>query len=241
MKEKALRWMPAAMMLLAAFGVVSAPALAGPVFILPGGAVTPGNVVFPPPGPLVHVLPYAIHLFPIGPVPLPPGGTVGPHVYGDFVPNPLDPHHWEIELNNTNAVETAWNVKITSPGGDEFLGSVTLSPNWSAYWDVHYADVPEVGGLWTLLATNPLGGTPGLQIDSSVIEYNQPLFGVGPSGPWFAGPAGAGPGGRIGVLLHDIPLADISVTPFPEPASLTLLALGGLGWLWMLRRRARNG
>jgi hypothetical protein len=135
-------------------------------------------------------------------------------------------------LTNTPLAVAAFDTRIRVPGGGvAFLGSITLAPGWSAYWDIHYPDVPEVGGLWAFQALNPVGGVPGLTIDSSVIEYNSPLAGPGPIGPLFAGPAGGF--GAAGGLLGT-PLVDITATP--EPASLAMLALGGLA---VLRRKRR--
>jgi hypothetical protein len=39
------------------------------------------------------------------------------------------------------------------------------------------------------------------------------------------------------IYPNAVPLFSIDASPVPEPAPLTLSALGGLGWLWQIRRR----
>jgi len=203
------------------FMVFPAFVVAGPLFVLPGGPV--------------HLPGFVVHLPPIGPVPLPPGGVVGPIPYGDGMPNPVDPHHWEIELNNAGPAAFAQDVVITAPViGVAFAGNIFLAPGSSAYWDIHYPDIPEVGGFWTFLATNPPAGPPGVLIDSSVLEYNFPLVGAGPAGPLFLGPGGFGP-------LLGMPPILIGITPpVPEPATITLALCGGVALVGFARRRKQR-
>jgi hypothetical protein len=176
---------------------------------------------------------FVVHLPNVGPVPLPPGGIVGPVPFFDGIPNPLDPHHWEIELNNFGAVPLASDVVIAVPGGGiAFLGNITLVPGGSAYWDIHYPDVPEVGP-YVFFATNSPGGVPTWTIDSSVIEYNFPMAGPPPGGgPIFVGP----PGSFVGPALGG-PLISINI---PEPSTLALASVAAVATGFFAARRRRK-
>ena len=196
--------------------------------LVPVAAVAAPLVALPahPPG-------FVVHLPPIGPTPLPPGAIIGPIPYFDGMPNPLDPHHWEIELNNGALGVMMSDVLITVPGGGiAFFGNITLGAGVSAYWDIHYADVPEVGGPWFFTATNPLGGPFGLTVDTSVIEYNFPLVGPGPVGPVFIG----GPGLVAPPMFLGPP---ITFTVVPEPATITMALCGAIAVAGAAYRRRR--
>ena len=108
------RWCAISMAMLLALGLSTAPLLAAPLFLHPGGTHPPG---------------FAVHLPAFAPAPLvPAGAAVGPIPYGDLLPNPFEPHHLEIELNNPTAVPASFNVAITYPGGAFPLTGISLPP-----------------------------------------------------------------------------------------------------------------
>jgi hypothetical protein len=179
---------------------------------------------------------FVVHLPNIGPAPLPPGAVIGPIPFFDGMPNPLSPHAWEIELHNTGPGVTASNVTIAVPGGGiAFLGNIALAPGGSAYWDIHYLDVPEIG-LYFFTASNAPGGVPGWLIDSSVIEYQFPLPAPAPLG----GPMFFGAGGVAGPLVPGAPMILIDVVPEPSTLALASVAMvAGSCYAARVRRRKR--
>lgn len=215
----AIRFTYCCLLSIALAGLMQARSVALPVFANPAGTHPAGIVLLPN----------------VGPVPLPPAGIVGPIPFFDPVPNILDPHHWEIELNNTGAGPLASDVVIAVPGGGiAFLGNVTLLAGGSVYWDIHYPDVPEVGGPYFFFATNAPGGVPAWTIDSSVVEHNFPMVGPGPAGPVFGGA-----GGLIGPLLGG-PLLAINLIPEPGTVGMAVMAMCAAGMSSAVRQRRRN-
>lgn len=203
---------------LAVLGLLAPQASGGPLFGHPFATLPPGFVV---------------HLAPIGPVPVPPPSLIGPIPFGDAMPNPLDPHHWEFEIHNPlGGAPFANDIVVTVPGGGIVVaGGLTLAPGGSAYWHITYPDVPEVGGPWFLTISSP-ATAPFFLFDSSVVEYNFPL--VGPPG---VGPLFAGAGGVFGGLFGVAPIRiDMSFTPIPEPTTLLAAAAVAFGMVAMRRR-----
>lgn len=214
----------AATAFMAFVGPLAMPLSAAPLFGFPFATHPPGFVV---------------HLLPIGPVPFPPASAIAAP-FGDALVSPPEPHHWEIELNNFGTAVTSSNVSIAIPGGGvAFLGNITLFPGGSVYWDIHYADIPEVGP-YLFQAFNPAGGVPFWSLDTSVIEYQQIPGGPAPidSGPIFLGPGGI-PGGFAGAFLPGAPTIFLVI---PEP-SILLAGIGGIaalavagGRIWRKRK-----
>lgn len=207
-----------------AFAIVVTPALlrAGPLVAHPAATHVPG---------------FVIHLAPAAPAPLPPGGgTVGPIPYSDFLPNPVEPHHLEIELNNPAAIPASFNVAMSYPGGAFPLTGISLAPGASAYWDIHYSDIPpEVTffGGYTITATNPSPLAPLLTVTMSVIEYPFPIF-LPPGG----GPIIVGGGAVLPAPLIGEPPVFINVVPEPATAGMAIIGLAALAMTARRRKRA---
>jgi hypothetical protein len=196
--------------------VIGAPTmlLAGPLVAHPAGTHPPGFVT---------------HLAPAAPAPLPPGGgTVGPIPFGDFLPNPFEPHHWEIELNNPAGIPASFNVTMSYPGGGFPLTGISLAPGASVYWDIVYSDIPPEVGAYTITATNPSPLAPLLTITTSVIEYPFAILLPG------SGPTIVGGGAVLPDPILDEPPVFIEVVPEPATASMAIIGMAALA---LIKRR----
>lgn len=195
-----------------------APSVAAPLVAFPGGTHPPGFVVHLPlsGGPLV-----------------PAGPAVGPILYGDPVPSPTEPHHFEFELNNPAAIPASFNLSINILGMPLPLTGISLAPGASVYYDILYPDLPEVApfGTYSFFATNPDILSPLLTVSASVIEYPFPI-GLPGAGPVIVGGGAVLPFPLLGV-------APVLITVVPEPATAVLAVIGMTAVVVLGRRRRR--
>ena len=137
----------------------------------------------------------------------------------DPLVDPLNPWHWETIIQNPSADQTRVFVVNWVWFGNSSPYRVSLPPNQYIYRDVVIDDTAFETGLYTFSYDH--NAAFALDVDSTVVEgYTaQAPFGGGGGVTWepWAGPA------------------DVSLGA-PEPATLALLAVGGL---LLMRRRAK--
>jgi hypothetical protein len=188
------------------------------------------NPIFPLPGVPPHPAGFVTHLAPTGPLALPPGGVIGPILYGDGLASP-DLQHWEIEISNPIAGAVAtFNINFVLPTG-VVSGSVILPGMTSIYFDVHVLDLPPEVGLWQIgVVATPNMPIP-VTVDQSVIEYP---FATGAL-PGLNNVIPSNAAIVWGAPLPNAPSVTLTIRPVPAPGALALLGLAGM--IGMKRRR----
>lgn len=138
---------------------VFATALAGIAIAAFSGIVLAGHL--PTHGAVVHFDPNAAGVFFARPAaPLALG-------FADALIAPLEPWHWETEFRNPGGAAIVLPIILSCPVGPPVAGFLGLGAGVAVTFDIHCADVPEIGAwVWSLVDA----GVPVYDLDVSVTE-----------------------------------------------------------------------
>jgi hypothetical protein len=136
-----------------------------------------------------------------------------------------EPWHWESEIFNPNAAAVAFPIAFFWPGG-ALGGVLVLGPGAAFTFDIHFAEVPEVGP-WVWSAFSGLAFPIG--VDTSVTENPR----INDTFICNIGTCTFDPGTPTRNGLY------FELTAIPEPGMFVILGSGSAILLLLARRRGR--